>query len=291
MLHTNDEMPPPVPPMARSGQIETDMFCTACHYNLHGQAVSLDERLGFLVCRCPECGRFQPAGVGVSANSVWLRRAASALLAVWAGIIVVAYLAILCFMFGMDMGGVGAYTYTEGVLANGQLVQPWYQQPAMVAGGNVPQQASLQPVRYVFLLYPWFPGQLSPDSPQPPTLAIIAFSGFSLAAGLLLGVLGVAMLWHWPRRRYAFLAALPLIPFLVAWMALGGSRMYDYIRSETHLRIFAQASVQVIGIAIGILIGRRVARTLIRVLIPPKPRQALAFMWTIDGKTLPLAKS
>jgi hypothetical protein len=41
------------------------------------------------------------------------------------------------------------------------------------------------------------------------------------------------------------------------------------------------------GLGVGLLLGRPVARALLRILVPPKPRQHLAFLWTIDGKRLP----
>ncbi|MDB5300946.1 MAG: hypothetical protein JWO87_2609, partial [Phycisphaerales bacterium] len=44
--------------------IHTDTFCESCGYNLHTQAVVRDERLGLLICRCPECGRWAAAGLG-----------------------------------------------------------------------------------------------------------------------------------------------------------------------------------------------------------------------------------
>ena len=69
--------------MRRAGQIEVDAFCGGCHYNLHGQPVTVDERLGLPVCRCPECGRWAAAGVATGAGSVWVRRLGTVLLFNW----------------------------------------------------------------------------------------------------------------------------------------------------------------------------------------------------------------
>src|ERR1700719_294720 len=87
-------------PLARHGQLEVDCFCSRCHYTLHGQVVWIDERLQIPICRCPECGRHHPAGSGVTAHSVWLRRFASLLLALW--VIVVLFLS---FLAGLGFGG------------------------------------------------------------------------------------------------------------------------------------------------------------------------------------------
>jgi hypothetical protein len=38
---------------------------------------------------------------------------------------------------------------------------------------------------------------------------------------------------------------------------------------------------------IGILLGRPLARQIARTIIPPKPRQVLAFLWIVDGKKFP----
>jgi hypothetical protein len=68
--------------LSRHVQLETDHFCD-CGYNLHGQLVTRDERLKFMIVRCPECGRFHPAGHGVAARSLWLGRFATSMLALW----------------------------------------------------------------------------------------------------------------------------------------------------------------------------------------------------------------
>src|SRR5687768_7293632 len=84
---------PPLRPLEQYVQLETDHFCD-CGYNLHGQKVSRDERLDFMVCRCPECGRWHPAGHGVAARSIWLGRFAMSMLVAWV-------LGLVCFFLGM----------------------------------------------------------------------------------------------------------------------------------------------------------------------------------------------
>src|SRR5690349_9317481 len=107
-----EELAPPRP-LGRYGQLETDAFCAGCGYNLHGQDVSLDERLSFLVCRCPECGRFHPAGTGTSANSVWLMRFTSMLLVAWMSLVLgVTVLAAFAFG-GLQVGLVDTYCWMQ----------------------------------------------------------------------------------------------------------------------------------------------------------------------------------
>jgi hypothetical protein len=73
------------------GHIQTDAFCESCGYNLNTQAVTKDERLGILICRCPECGRFSAAGKSTSARQPWLNRFGVALLIVWIGFLIWAF--------------------------------------------------------------------------------------------------------------------------------------------------------------------------------------------------------
>ena len=82
---------PPPQPHERHAQLETDLFCEQCGYNLHGQIVTRDPRLGFMVCRCPECGRFHPAGHRTTAASLWRSRLAAGLLLLWILIVLTAW--------------------------------------------------------------------------------------------------------------------------------------------------------------------------------------------------------
>src|SRR3954462_10568553 len=77
---------PPLPglaPQERHMRLQVDAFCVTCGYNLHSLEVVRDERLGIFICRCPECGRFHPAGVGVTAAKTWAQRSSAMLLVVW----------------------------------------------------------------------------------------------------------------------------------------------------------------------------------------------------------------
>ena len=41
------------------------------------------------------------------------------------------------------------------------------------------------------------------------------------------------------------------------------------------------------AMAVGLLIGRPLGRIAVIALVPPRPRQFLAFLWLADGKTPP----
>jgi hypothetical protein len=42
-----------------------------------------------------------------------------------------------------------------------------------------------------------------------------------------------------------------------------------------------------LGACMGITFGRTIARTAVRIFIPPSLRPRLAYLWIVDGKTLP----
>lgn len=277
---------PPQRPLERFAHMETDVFCEGCGYNLHGQPVHRDERLGLMVCRCPECGRFHAAGHGTAATSVWMSRLAAGLLLLWILLVLgVATLAVVGFgvlqAFPVDTMTTGTWSTRDGkeienkVGPNGTYA--WY-----FAG-------TMEPVAHQDVFYLRFvrPNML------PTTSAVLMFNsiygsvnaGIGFASGMLL----VTFLWHWPRRRYYIAVLVPLIiaMFLVVsyWLDL----TYSSIQGWTMSQFARWAIVQSLFVAIGIRIGRPLARLLLRMFVPPKPRHHFAFLWQIDGKTPPPA--
>ncbi len=245
------------------GQIEVDVFCTNCFYNLHGQVVTIDPRLNFPVCRCPECGRFHPAGTGVTSSNVWLRRLASILLFFWVAMVGSAAFAISFACFGVSSASVNAFSYSG--------------QPVKMAG-NV--------WRIPNLLHSWtVPGNYDTNTNGFDTMMWICAG--SLFLGFVAGMLCVTLLWHWERSRYLWVMLLPLLPAAALVMIFDSIPEYEGIFVQCILRVLVQTGIQGIGIAVGVLVGRKVSRTIVRMIIPPKPRQALAFLWMVDGMKPP----
>jgi len=79
--------PPAFEQAAVIAYVETDCFCEGCGYSLRGQAVRREATTQLLLCRCPECGRFQPAAELSSAGRLWLARLSMVLLVVWVVIV------------------------------------------------------------------------------------------------------------------------------------------------------------------------------------------------------------
>lgn len=75
--------------------------CPQCRYDLCGQAIHLEPKYKFLVCRCPECGRVWPAQVQELKPSV-RRRMVYASAFVWWGFVFGGLMGSGMFMFGMS---------------------------------------------------------------------------------------------------------------------------------------------------------------------------------------------
>jgi hypothetical protein len=276
-MHSIDT--PPVSPLERRGVIEIDAFCTGCFYNLHGQVVAIDERLGIPVCRCPECGKYHPAGTGVTAAGVWVRRFASILLFAWIVAVIGSLIAVAGAMAGLDAASIGPYIHGYWAAPTGQPVD-WSGAGSVIQGTTTIVK---NPV-YVTELYPWTSDSTQPG---PGLIGMSLLSSASVVLGLIAGTLCVTLLWHWPRPRYFFAVIVSLIPAALVSIPFATSVEYLHLRTQCLERIGTQAALQCLGILLGVIFGRAISRGVIRSIVPPKPRQALAFLWLVDGKPPP----
>ena len=104
-----ETLEPSAPPQI-IGKVETDLFCTQCHYNMHGLDVLRDARLDMAIVRCPECGKFHPAGLSTGAGRVWLSRLAFFLISFWVLFLIVGVLTLGFGFFCTDMISVEGFT-------------------------------------------------------------------------------------------------------------------------------------------------------------------------------------
>ena len=285
----NGEPLPALRPHQRHQQMEADAFCESCGYNLHGQPVNRDERLGLMVCRCPECGRYHAAGKAATGASVWLSRVAAGLMGFWILIILFAV-----FWIGMGFGAIQVM-HVETLSFNHEVADvdgrevEWTMPAAPNSASIMVYKGTTQPAA----------GWHNERTLVPPNPGVFHGNwslGFVLgmalgdaALGFVTGALLVTLFWHWKRRRYPLVM---LLPFLVAAFALYGtifdsSNEYASIAGWTASRILMHAAGQAAAIALGVLLGRPLARGLVRMFIPPKPRQHLAFLWQADGRPVP----
>ncbi|HEX8523323.1 MAG TPA: hypothetical protein VF669_13790 [Tepidisphaeraceae bacterium] len=277
----------PFPPqriLEKHAQLETDCFCTHCGYNLHGQPVERDERLGILICRCPECGRHHPAGHQTAATNIWLTRLATALLSFWV-ILVLGVVVLAAVLFGViGFLHTDIYLQSSMVDAAGRMIE--YRQigntstygPVYVdTGETAPSSPLYRAVRRnrntKTVMEAWEP--------------IIFVNLFSIGVGIAAGLLLVVFVWHWRKRRYYLMALLPFASAGFTIATLFGNDYYDWVRGWMIQRMAYHAAVQSATFAFGVLIGRPVGRTLLRMFVPPRPRQVFNFLWRVDGKVPP----
>ncbi len=304
---------PRLPAAQRRGVIEVDTFCPGCHYNLHGQAVTVDDRLDIPVCRCPECGRFHPAGVGVTASSVWVRRLATVLLFNWVAVVIAATVAICFFMGVISEVSVDVYAEHVMVTPDGRPVAPLVGQNGSFTGQHViaGTNAPVQNFNAAEVLHPIWGGPAVSDNRYdaanpynyvgvgPATYPSLHEAGpgwtpwlwaavGSVTLGCLAATLCVTLLWHWPRRRYAWCLLLPFVAGSFLSVVYGVVDQYQLDRGQAIGRAALMGAVQALGVLVGTRVGRPIARAVVSVVVPPKPRQALVFLWQVDGKTMPV---
>lgn len=270
-------------PLERAARVESDLFCENCGYNLHSLPVVRDERLGILVVRCTECGRFAPAAVASSASRVWLNRLAVTALACW----VLAALAFTAFsavaLGAMQVASVevlthGTYVTPEGVPvyrtwdpATAKMVWRSLDRDAIIAGEPGWQRT-------------WRPRAELYAERGP--LAVLAF--FFIAIPTSVGALFAVMLWHVARRRYLLLILLPALAAVVVVSGFHAEQSRGGERTGMVLGLVLSAAVvQAVLLLAGTRLGRPVARWLVSLIIPPGPRQALSFLWICDGLPAP----
>jgi hypothetical protein len=256
---------PPLGPVV--SHLHTDTFCDSCGYNLHAQAVMRDERLGLLVCRCPECGRWAAAGLGATASRVWLNRFATSLLVAWS------LLLLVIFGLGTLFLGMLPYGYMMSFTRLHRVDLP----PAMTHG----QSVSI----YRYELRDPPPADTEEADDVMKQRRIFMFTAGVLA--VVVGGLHAVFLWHAKGLRRILAFVIPLTGCLTTLAIWNFDPATFELRHWSMEPVLSFILLESAGLGVGLLLGRPVARGLLRILVPPKPRQHLAFLWTIDGRRLP----
>ena len=285
------------PPLQRHLQILADQFCP-CGYNLHGQRVTFDERLDIPVVRCPECGRWSAAGHGSTATRSWLARLGSVALFIWIMMVLGAILATLLLVFGMCMARTVGNTVVIALTPDGrqitQTLDPNTGVYAFTYAGSDEQvnvtriQYKLRQVpagdpRAKYPFYNWYAVEPMPRS------VYLMFLGIAGGGGLLLGIFLAAALWHLRSWRRWGLPTLMLLPGLATMAILHLDDAFELMVAPAWKIVATTAGGAALAMLVGLAIGRSVARAIVIGIVPPRPRQMLAFLWLADGKTPPPA--
>lgn len=276
------------------GTVETDAFCEQCGFNLHTQPVWRDERLGILVCRCPECGGHQAAGTLTTVGYSWLSRLALAGMFVWVTL-------VFSLLVGGFVGFVGFHVFHHETLT--------YVREEDGSGRGVSYGIDSQGTRYVILsdgttrpamsnlvyvrrFKPWVPVFGMEQDRQPlyssagaRTQYVVGLA-FFLFGIFLYAVVFAGIFWHWRRgRQYLWLLS-PVVAGVLFYLLSTSDR-----GSPNDVWIYGGVAVwstllAILAMALGLWMGRPVARTLLRMFVPPRARQVFAFLWIRDGLIL-----
>jgi hypothetical protein len=300
-----------VPATERFSVVETDHFCD-CGYNLHNQRTERDARLGFAIVRCPECGKFHPANHASTANRVWLKRLAAVLLLVWVLTLLFFYVALGFAAFGTVAGYIDLHTqwamtdpetgrlllqenewdsdaqqsiWTYRYADTNEIVPP----PSAGSGvSEFPNGRRDYPTerQAVWNLPDGYDGPYGWNRTNTSWHVTAHFVGWSALAGLIVGTLQAAVLWHlgWSRKLLPPIALGLLTSAFVLMLGYYGG--YDHAMEVAFWGIVVVIGSLLVGWIIGLVVGRPIARFLVQILVPPKPRQTLAHLWHADGKTL-----
>ena len=232
-------------------QIETDLFCAGCGYNLHGQIVRRDPGTKLLLARCSECGDFASATDVTTAGRVWLRRLATWMVALWVLAAIVIFLAPPFFQWITDM------VVTDDL--------PRYQRWALQRPKSAAHYAEQAKIVWMVCV------------------------PLSVGWGLLSGFSTVVLIPHW--RRWGYLVAVVILPIVagVACWAVWRIDRPDEV-AQAIPRILWLTLCNIPGGIVGVFVGRPFARLMVRLILLPRVRSPLAYLWRVDGKVLPSAK-
>ncbi|MEM8874298.1 MAG: hypothetical protein AAGD32_08555 [Planctomycetota bacterium] len=276
-------------------QVETDLFCNECGFNLHAQRVWRDERLDLLLCRCPECGRHHPAGQVVSATRPWLRRFGILLLSVWVLGVIGFVLACGAAQFGMLVAHHEGFCSYGQMTRDGRLVTREWRVDATGNGMNVTlidgveidvANQMMPPTTYT-MIPPGLPGhrdRIGNDAPMFLTFMITIFVLGSVVPG---SVLTIALghrrrVWPWAVGAVVTLISVGLfmgIVWSVENMRLTAPWMTRWA--------MAYMAIAWAALAVTVWLARPIARAVLTLFLPLQARRTFSFLWSADGKALP----
>lgn len=240
--------------------VETDTLCEGCGYNLFAQTIFRDGRLGLLVYRCPECGRYAVPGGETDAEREHRRRVSGTIRigqALFVFVLLVAWALVLALLQHDVLWSEGEARFFWAVGGWNRTLRSYYYH----SDGEI----------MAYLL--------------------------SALAGVGIGVLATWVGSHWPRKRARAVVLLPLVVALayynswfhgtVRWMdrLLDGPADWTKLQTWGFSVVAFQTAVQTLRVSLGLIVGRPAARSHLRILLPPRPRLHFARLWFDDGLT------
>ena len=308
-LQTVTRAEPPALADVRVSTLIGDRLCIKCGYNLIGQPILRESHYDMLIVRCPECATVASVQEYPLLGR-WANRWASLLAAAWMLALVVLWLGTSAGIFGFAVGSAEVATETYGDLIYQKFNQWQLQQQAAggtTAGGNtviLPGGSRIVVNMNTSDFTAWWKQQ---DRAALLREAGGIFSGFNwivwniwmwmAIACALLGVIWATALLARGRRG---LLVWGLIIILTA-AVIGLIPILDWLmNTPTWTRQAAGQQIAPTTLALsllwgaiwltaGLMFGRSITRGLIRLMLPPRMRSSLAFLWLADGLEPPTA--
>jgi hypothetical protein len=293
------------PSETRISTLVGDRLCIKCGYNLVGQPIFREEHYGMFIVRCPECATVASLQEYPLLGR-WANRWASLLAGIWMLIIVALWLGSSAAIFGLSLGAaeVACERYSDELY---QQFNAWQAQSATPGGGGAGTVTRTR--GQVVIVNNTFTNFSTWWAQQDPSALLAEAGGFfggidvwvwylwfwEAVVAIALGVMWATILLG--RKRPGLIvvaimimlgaASLSAIP-LIDWLQEQPQWMYQASRSQIGPRALA-ISLAWGGacLVMGLMIGRPVTRGLMRLMLPPRLRSSLAFLWLADGKNPP----
>ncbi|MFK7790558.1 MAG: hypothetical protein AB8C95_13835 [Phycisphaeraceae bacterium] len=276
---SNTQTPASFEQIEQLGTVELDRYCTGCGYNLRQQAVRREPATKLLMCKCPECGMFEPANNLTTATRSWSRLVA-----------VVAW--IFWLLIWLNLVGWSVFCVTALAVISGDIRRTWLgledvDQNQIIDQNNLINSNSY----YSDTVY-----GLSPLRGEHVFILAI-FIALAIAIGAVLTTITAVAMPHWRRWGYVcFASGWPLIGIFLfhglAWREIYGWHLVT--ADLLHWHLYCAIAIEGSALAASLLavwMGRPITRGIVRIVIPPKRRGVFAYLWLVDGKDPPKTQS
>jgi|GEM_PF-1476041 len=250
------------------GTVELDRYCAGCGYNLRQQAVRREPTTKLLLCKCPECGAFEPANQATTRRRSWF---AQFVFLFW-----LAWIAALGGILAMSISALVSLSIETGDLLN----ETKYLDKAITEQTSSGERE----INFQYQLR-------ALDGDRAFQLSAFLFASLIVGMGLI--AVACIFLPHWKRRGYTLLALGWPIIALIAFYGMVANDYYVLKYATAGLKTWIFLSPLLVGLLamagglIAIRLARPIARLIIRIVIPSRQRGPFAYLWLIDDKAIP----
>lgn len=300
----------------RLGTVLSDRVCVKCFFNLAGQPIVRERIYGLVAARCPECGTIAAIQEYPHLGR-WPRRFVMLLAMGWLVLMLLGLIGSSAIVQSAAPG-LAQVIADPGAVKLAEAHLEYQKEKAALAGPPSPNAAQAS---WILNQAPssWSSIEEAYLKDHPP-------DGFFMEAGgwatvwrwpvwiswtmSAMGVLVVGMCWavalphakRW-RRMLMIVPIVGIAAVMVLYhnqIGFGGgpfaswnwSNGWQYASWAVQRKIYLPIAIvttasMTVPLLIGVFIGRGVARLAIRMLIPPRLREPLFFLWFCDGYTPP----